>query len=333
MSNELPKSLLEAVRYFADPGACIDFVAGMRWPQGVRCAHCGGERVSYLSTRRIWKCMRRDCHKQFSVKTGTVFAESLIPLDKWMVAVWLVVNCKNGVSSYEIMRDLKVTQKTAWFMLHRVREAMRGDEAHKFGTDGPVESDETFVGPNPRKMHKSRRAKLHAGQSWGMRGDRYVGKTAVHGVLDRELRQVRAKVLRNVKRETIQEAVLSQVAPAARLYTDDSSIYDGLDGRYIHEVVNHAQEYVRGEVSTQGLENFWSLLKRGLRGTYIAVEPFHLDRYLAEQVFRYNNRATKDNPLDDRDRFMLAVSQIAGKRLTYRELTGKVERPDTLLPF
>jgi len=306
---------------------CVDFVAAMRWPQGVTCPHCEGKRVSYLSSRRIWKCMAKTCHKQFSVKTQSVFEDSPIPLDKWLVAVWLVVNCKNGISSYEIARDVKVTQKSAWFMLHRIRLALKDDRKHKFGFGGPVEADEAFIGPNTVKMHKSRRAKIYARD--GFKGG-MVGKTAVQGILDRELRQVRAKVLPNIKRETLQNTILENVTPFAKLYTDAAMSYDSMSSQYVHKVVNHLQEYVKGEVHTQGIENFWSLLKRGLRGTYVAVEPFHLDAYVDEQVFRFNNRATKDNPLDDADRFVLAVSQIAGKRLTYAELTGKTDQPSSV---
>ena len=319
-NNAFPKSLLQATRYFADPDVCVDFVASMRWPNGAICAHCGGSKVSYLSTRRIWKCMNRDCHKQFSVKTGSVFEDSPLPLDKWLTAVWLVVNCKNGISSYEIMRDLKVTQKSAWFMLHRIRLALREGNWSKLGGQdgGPVEVDETFVGPDPRKMHRGRRLRsieLNGGH----------GKAIVMGMLDRDARKVRAQVVPNVKRETLQEAILDGIEKGSTVYTDGWVGYEKLDAQeYIHETVNHIDEYVRGHVHTQGIDNFWSLLKRGLKGTYVAVEPFHLHRYADEQVFRYNNRATKDNPLNDADRFVLAVSQIAGKRLTYAELTGKV---------
>lgn len=320
-NNDFPKSLLQATRYFADPDVCVDFVASMRWPDGAICAHCGGGKVSYLSTRRIWKCMNRDCHKQFSVKTGSVFEDSPIPLDKWLTAVWLVVNCKNGISSYEIMRDLKVTQKSAWFMLHRIRLALReGNWSKMGGSDGgPVEVDEAFIGPDLRKMHADKRRK----RMTAMNGR---NKTVVMGMLDRDARKVRAKVVPNVQRETLQNEILNSIKDRSTIYTDRAPAYDRLGTleQYIHASVNHVEEYVRGQVHTQGIENFWSLLKRGLKGTYVAVEPFHLDRYLDEQMFRYNNRATKDNPLDDADRFVLAVSQIAGKRLTYAELTGKV---------
>jgi transposase-like protein len=324
MEHDIPKSLFEAIRYFSDVDVCVDFVASLRWLRGVTCPHCDGQKVSYLSTRCIWKCMAKECHKQFSVKTGTIFEDSPIPLDKWLTAVWLIVNCKNGISSYEIARDLEVTQKSAWFMLHRVRYALdKGDWSKMGGSDGgPIEVDETFVGPNPRKMHANKRQERYSALCARP-------KTPVMGMLDRDSRQVRASVVPDVKRETLQNAILEQIEKGSTVYTDRSVGYDNLSVReYIHETVNHVEEYVRGEVHTQGIENFWSLLKRSLRGTYVAVEPFHLDRYVVEQVFRYNNRATKDNPLDDADRFMLAVSQIAGKRLTYAELTGKVGRAE-----
>jgi transposase-like protein len=319
INDKFPKSLLEATRYFADPDVCVDFVASMRWHDGVVCPHCEGRKVSYLSSRRIWKCMAKDCHKQFSVKTQSVFEDSPISLDKWLTAVWLVVNCKNGISSYEIARNVGITQKSAWFVLHRIRLALTNGSWSKLGgpESGPVEVDETFLGPDTYKMHRSRRLR-----SIKLNGSH--GKAAVMGMLDREARQVRAKVIPNVKRETLQSEILKEIEGKSTIYTDASVGYDRLkEMEFVHETVNHVQEYVRGRVHTQSLENFWSLLKRGLTGTYISVEPFHLDRYVTEQVFRYNNRATKDNPLDDADRFMLTISQIAGKRLTYAELTGK----------
>lgn len=247
--------------------------------------------------------------------------DSPLGLDKWMIAMWMLANCKNGISSYELAKVLGVRQNSAWFMLHRIREAMKDNPAFKFGgSGGEVESDETFVGPVPKKMHNSRRIKMHRQDTCQ---SNYVGKTAVFGVLDRDLRQIRAKVVPNTKRETLQDAVLNEVQRGSKVYTDSAVGYDHLAKEFVHEVVNHAQEYVRGQVHTQGLDNFWSMLKRTLRGTYVAVEPFHLDQYLTEQVFRYNNRATKDNPLNDTDRFALLMTQVAGKRLTYAQLTGK----------
>lgn len=318
----MPQTLLDAVRYFADPDVCVDFVAAMRWPGGVECPHCKGKKVSYLSTRRIWKCMNRECHQQFSVKTFSVFEDSPLPLDKWMLAVWLVVNCKNGVSSWEIHRDLHVTQKTAWFMLHRIRLALKRGFWGKMGGEdgGPVEVDEAFIGPKPQKMHRARRLRMKTAENG-------YAKTIVMGMLDRDSRQVRAMVVPDVQRGTLQAAILNNVQKKSKVYTDGATAYDDLNERsakYVHETVNHVDEYVRGQVHTNGIENFWSLLRRSLTGTYVAVEPFHMERYLDEQVYRFNNRATRDNPLNDFDRFALALSQIAWKRLTYAELTGKV---------
>jgi transposase-like protein len=320
---DTPETLQQAMVYFSDPQRTFDTAVQFRWAGGkVTCPRCDGSKHSFIKTRRIWFCY--DCKKQFTVKVGTVMEDSPLGLDKWMIAIWMLTNCKNGMSSYELAKALGIRQNSAWFMLHRIREAMRnGDQTHKFGFGGPVESDETYVGPNPRKMHASRRAKYHAQRGQGMRGDVYVGKTAVHGLLDRELRQVRAQVLKDVKRETLQNIILKNVTPFAKVYTDDAVAYDRLSKSFVHKVVDHSKEYVNGQVHTQGIENFWSLLKRTLRGTYVSVEPFHLDSYLDEQVFRYNNRATKDNPLNDTDRFALAMSQVAGKRLTYAQLTGK----------
>ncbi len=281
------------------------------------CFH-DSEKVAYLDKAKLYFCSTKHPRQKFSLKVGTILEDSPIGLDKWFPAMWLLSNCKNGISSYELAKSVGVTQKSAWFMLHRIRLAMRHGTITKIGGNGPVEVDETFIGPNPRKMHADKR------------DARYKALKArpsipVMGMLDRESRQVRAQVVPNVKRETLQNAILEQIEKGSSVYTDRGVGYDNLATReYIHETVNHLDEYVRGEVHTQGIENFWSLLKRSLRGTYVAVEPYHLDRYVTEQVFRFNNRATKDNPLNDADRFSLAVSQIAGKRLTYAELTGKV---------
>jgi transposase-like protein len=319
MANQV-KTLTDAIRYFSDEQVCIDTVADMKWSNGPVCPKCDGkaDRQHWLKAQKRYQC--RDCGKQYSVKVGTIFEDSAIKLDKWLVAMWMLANCKNGVSSYEIAKAVGVTQKSAWFMLHRIREAMKDTRKHKFGFGGPVESDEAFIGPNPAKMNRKQRQKYAVDRS----KSEMIAKTPVHGMLDRELRQVRASVIPYVKRDVLQKAILDNVTPFAKVYTDEAAAYDGLSRNYIHAVINHSHEYVRGQVHTNGIENFWSLLKRTLRGTYVAVEPFHLDQYLSEQVFRYNNRATKGNPLTDADRFALAVSQMAGKRLTYAELTGKV---------
>jgi len=320
------KTLQGAIAYFSDPQRAFDAAVQFRWPGGnVTCPRCGQAKHSFIKTRRIWFCYI--CQKQFTVKVGTVMEDSPIPLDKWMLAFWLLANCKNGISSYELAKAIGVRQNTAWFMLHRIREAMKDESigAAKIGggSGGAVESDETFIGGDSRKMHGSRRLKLQQIRGEQRRGDVYLGKTAVIGMLDRATRKVRTKVIPNVRRETLQEAILANVAPGSKVYTDSAVTYDGLADEFVHEMVNHAREYVRGQVHTQGIENFWSLLKRTLRGTYVAVEPFHLDRYLDEQVFRFENRATKDNPLNDEDRFAFLMSKVAGKRLTYATLTGK----------
>ena len=315
---DVPKTLTAAIAYYADPQRAFDTAVDLRWPDGkVLCPRCNGAKHSFIKTRRIWFCY--DCKKQFTVKVGTIFEDSPLGLDKWMTAVWLIANCKNGISSYELGKALGIRQNSAWFMLHRIREAMKGGQMFKIGGSegGPVEVDETFVSPNTRKMHANKRLKLKTAEHAG-------SKTIVMGMLDRESRQVRAKVVPNVKRETLQNEILNQIEGGSTVYTDGWFGYDNLAAReYLHETVNHLEEYVRGNVHTQGIENFWSLLKRTLRGTYVAVEPYHLDAYVTEQVFRFNNRSTKDNPLNDADRFALVMSQVGGKRLTYARLTGK----------
>ncbi|MFZ3264181.1 MAG: IS1595 family transposase [Terriglobales bacterium] len=319
-----PKTLQQAIQYFSDEQICIDAVAAMRWPDGPRCPDCLGADAKnpyYLKTQKRWKC--RNCRRQFSVKVETIFEDSPIPLQKWLPALWMLISCKNGISSHEIHRHLGVSQKSAWFMLHRLRLALKtGAMGTKLGGPecGGVEVDETFIGGKLKNMHRDRRERF-AAQSGHTGGP--TGKAIVMGMLDRDERKVRASVVPNVKRETLQNEVLTNVKFGSPVYSDNAVPYDKLHSRYVHEVVNHAETYVNGRVHTNGLENFWSLLKRGLKGTYVAVEPFHLDRYIDEQVFRFNNRATKDNPLNDSDRFLLALSQVAGKRLTFAELTGK----------
>ncbi len=307
-----PKTLQQAIRHFSDEQVCIDTIAALRWPSGPVCPKCGSTEHYYLATQKRWKCKK--CSKQFSVKVGTIFEDSPISLDKWLVALWMLVNCKNGISSYEVARDLGITQKSAWFVLHRLRLALHDKTFGKLG--GEVEADETYIGGAARFMHADRKKRMICGKTG------WVGKTAVMGVLERK-GKVRASVVPDVYRSTLQGAVRKHVAPGSQVFTDASSGYTGLEAEYIHNVIDHAEAYVKGNVHTNGLENFWSLLKRGLKGTYISAEPFHLFRYLDEQSFRFNNRATKDNFVSDADRFQLALSQVAGKRLTFAEVTGK----------
>jgi transposase-like protein len=252
----------------------------------------------------MWKCL--DCKKQFSVKVGTIFEDSPISLDKWLCAMWMLANCKNGVSSYEIARDLKVTQKTAWFMMHRIRYAQHQGSINKM--TGTVEADETFIGGKARFMHKSKRKqKIHG------RGPE--GKAIVFGLLERETGKVRTSVVDTRRKQHIHKEIRESVTPGAELNTDALKSYDDLD-EYTHSVIDHAEAYVDGTVHTNRLENFWSLLKRAIKGTYVSVEPFQLFRYLDEESFRYNERKQTDG-----ERFQQVLGSVAGKRLTWNFLT------------
>lgn len=307
---ETPKTLLEAVKFFSDKENCRQFMISVRWADGVvRCPSCGSEGVTYLAKANVYKCKTVHPKQKFSLKVGTVFEDSPIGLEKWLPASWLLSNCKNGISSYELHRALGVTQKTAWFMLHRIRIAMT-DTTGKIGGNGPVECDETFVGGKVINMHKSKRPKV-ATQGGG-------NKAIVLGMLERGGR-VKAQVIASRHKPNLSPAMTANVEAGSHIITDEFTTYGFLDTPYKRDVVNHAIEYVNGHVHTNGIENFWSLLKRGLKGTYISVEPFHLDAYVSEQVFRYNNR--KDS--DDSTRFTSCLMGIQGKRLTYSEITGR----------
>ncbi len=303
-----PKTLLEAVRYFSDLDVATEHIARTRWPDGPVCPACGtlDKKHYYLKTRRLWKC--RACKKQFSVKVGTIFEDSPIGLDKWLPAMWMLANSKNGVSSHEMARTLGITQKSAWFVLHRLRLAMHRGSFEKLS--GEVEADETFIGGKARNMHKKKREEK-------IRGRGASGKIAVMGLLERH-GEVRTKVVPDTKKRTLHVEVRENVEPGSELFTDALKSYEGLDPEYIHQVIDHAEKYAEGNVHVNGLENFWSLLKRCFHGTYVSVEPFHLFRYLDEQAFRFNEREGKDA-----DRFGEALGSVAGRRLTYSELTGK----------
>jgi transposase-like protein len=317
MENEVktPKTLQEAIVFFSDPDRALAFAMMLRWPDGiVICPRCGHNEHSFLSTRRIWFC--KGCKKQFTIKVGTIFEDSPLGMDKWMTAVWLVANCKNGVSSYEIARDLGITQKSAWFMMHRVRNAMQSGSFSKLS--GEIEADETFIGGKARNMHVSKR-QLRITGTGGK------DKTPVMGILQRG-GEVRTKVISSRKKKELQAEVKKHVEAGSALYTDALMSYEGLATDYAHQVVDHAVQYVNGRVHTNGLENFWSLFKRGIGGTYVSVEPFHLFRYLDEQMFRYNNR----KEMNDADRFQAVMGNVAGRRLTWKELTGKTVSPTCL---
>ena len=309
--NSTPDTLLGAITYFADVETSIAFVAALRWPDGVVCPNCDSDACYRLSTRALWKC--RSCKKQFSVKVGSIFEDSPIGLDKWLPALWMLVNCKNGVSSYEIARDIGVTQKSAWFMLHRLRLAVHHKSFEKIC--GHVEIDETYIGGKARNMHKGKRERV-------IKGTGGKGKVAVMGLLERHSKNghstVRVSVVSDNRKATLQAKVRENVRGRANIYTDELLSYDGLGDNYAHNVINHAEAYVDGQIHTNGCENFWSLLKRALKGTYVSVEPFHLFRYLDEQAYRFNNRKMTDGA-----RFLEAAASVFGKRLTFAALTGK----------
>lgn len=310
MEPKEPDTLQEAVLYFSDPNNCREYLVAHRWPKGVTCPRCGSQNVLFQPKYNRWQCGSKHPLRQFTAKTGTIFEDSPLGLDKWLVAMWQVVNCRNGVSSYEVHRAIGVTQKTAWFMDHRIRLAL--GMVHVDKLSGEVEADETFIGGKARNMHVSKRERRITGT-----GPK--DKTAVMGVLERG-GEVRTSVVPNRKKKALQAEVRKHVEAGSALYTDALLSYDGLAQEYAHGVIDHAEKYVDGRVHTNGLENFWSLLKRSINGTYISVEPFHLFRYLDEQAYRFNHRK-----LTDAERFSIAVDGIVGKRVMYKELTGKTE--------
>lgn len=305
-----PQTLLEAVRHFSDLDVCHNYMIGVKWPNGIACPKCSGTEIGRIATRRMLKC--RACGKQFGVKVGTIFEDSPLGLDKWFVAVWCIANAKNGISSCELARALGVRQPSAWFMLHRIRAAMETGSFRKM--DGTVESDETFVGGKAANMHAKRRAKVITGRG-------AVGKAIVHGLLERgvngEPSQVRASVVLDTEAATLVPAVGANVEPGATVYTDAHAAYQSLSRRWMHDVIDHSIAFVRGAVHTNGIENFWSLLKRTIKGSYVHVSPWQLARYVEEQVFRFNERLK-----NDAERFRIVMLAVVGKRLTYRQLAG-----------
>ena len=320
-----PKTLMEAVRYFADPVRTHEMAVRLRWPEGVHCPVCGSVEVKFfwasnknrktgaITPRPLFECKEKHAKRQFTVKTGSIFEDSALPLDKWFVAIWAVANCKNGISSYELARATGVSQKSAWFMLHRIRVAMDAGGLGKMG--GTVEADETYVGGLAKNMHAKERKHRIIGRGAGDH------KMPVMGILQRTdgtiPSRVVARVIKNATAKRVQGIVREHVEPGSALMTDAASAYLGLSADYIHESVNHADEYVRGNVHSNGIENFWSLLKRTVKGTYFSVDPMHLQAYVGEQVFRFNER--KDNDLG---RFRSVLGSVSGKRLTWKDLTN-----------
>lgn len=318
-----PTTLQEAVVYFSSPDNCREYMVPRRWPNGVLCPTCGSAKVRFQPQHNRWQCSNRHPRRQFTLKTGTVMEDSPLGLDRWMPAIWLVASNRNGISSWELHRALGVTQKTAWFMLHRVRLAMQ-DDLTGGNLSGEVEVDETFIGGKARFMHKDRKERVQKdGRNTG-------GKTAVLGILERGGR-IRASVVPDRTKGSIQPLISGAVEPGSQIYSDEHGDNWRME-EYTHGIVNHLQQYVDGNVHCNGVENFWSLLKRTIGGTYVSVEPFHLFRYVDEQAFRFNNRL----PMSDADRFSFLVRKVVGKRLTYAELTGKTEagtRSEEEVPF
>jgi transposase-like protein len=303
-----PETLLEAIQYFSNPENALKLFVEVRWPRGVICPQCGSKDVTFLANAKVWKCKTVHPRQKFSAKVGTVFEDSPIGLDKWLPAMWLASNCKNGISSYELHRALGVTQKTAWFMLQRIRLAMQTGSVSKMS--GTCEADETYIGAKARYLHKDKRTGVgHAG----------LRKTAVQGILERttpdKSSRVTLKVVPNTRRPELCGNVRDYVEKGSTVCTDALMSYDDLESDYDRQVIDHAISYAEGHVHTNGLENFWSLLKRALHGTYVNVEPFHLFRYLDEQAFRFNER--KD---DDQGRFIKALRGVVGKGLKYAKL-------------
>jgi transposase-like protein len=306
----MPKTLLDAVKFFADPVNCREYMVSQRWPDGVKCPQCGSKAVYFDASRNGWECKTRHPKRKFTLKTGTIFEDSPLGLDKWLPCVWMIVNAKNGVSSHEIARSIGVTQKTAWFMLQRIRLAMQDETGGGGKLGGDVEVDETYIGGKARNMHQDRRERTKAG--------RWHGKTAVMGLLERNTdgrSKVRTRVVPNARRSQLLPVIKQNVELGSNLYSDAHGAYTSMNHMFVHQFIDHAQAYVRENVHTNGLENYWSLLKRALSGTYVAVEPFHLFRYLDEQAFRFNHRV-----LNDAQRFALAITGIVGKRLTYSDV-------------
>jgi transposase-like protein len=325
-----PKTLREAILFFADYENCRKAMEAIRWPDGiVRCPTCGSDKVTYLAKARVWKCYGDHPRAKFSLKVGTIFEDSAIGLEKWLPALWLLVNCKNGISSYELARALGVTQKTAWFMLGRLRMALHiEDDRTKF--TGHIEADETYIGGKARNMHPAKRKRITGGRYNALKGRSHAGKVAVFGLLARHdaesgHSQIRTYLVPNVRRHHLDNSVRRHVEPGsdATIYTDALPSYNHLNTSFEHKVIDHAEAYVDGMIHTNSLENFWALLKRAIRGTYVSIEPFHLFRYLDEQTHRFNTRK-----LSDAARFAMSLKGILNKRLTYTALTGS-ELPQT----
>jgi transposase-like protein len=311
----IPKTLHEALKHFANPDVAHNFMVSLRWPDGVTCPNCEGKEHSYISTRRTWAC--KGCKTRFTVKKGSIMEDSPLSIELWLAAMWLISGAKNGISSCEIARSLGICQKSAWFLLHRIRHVMSTGSMDAFV--GEIEVDETFIGGLEKNKHSDKKLKAGRGS---------VGKDIVMGILERATNgqpasQIRTKVFPDTGRETLHAEIKASVAKGSTVYTDAHRGYRGMPDGWEHQWVDHAVSYVEGNVHTNGCENFWSLFDRMLHGTYTHIDPQHLQAYADEMCYRFNNRKGVDG-----ERFAVVAASTPGKRLTFKQLT---ERGLTLL--
>lgn len=332
MASDFPDTLIECVLRYSDEQSAYDMVKAMRWGEGVICPFCEGERHYAIPKRQRWECAA--CHKQFSLKTRTIFEGSFMPFGKWLVLFWMIANSKNGVSSHEAARTLGVQQRTAWFMLHRIRYALKAGTIEKM--DGTVEVDETYLGQKAKTMHLAKKKEKITGSGTA-------DKTPVLGVLERgngtkdengKVRRPKDRIYSQVSTQKIERTdsgaveafIEGKVQKGAEVFTDAHKAYRGLPNKgYIHGFIDHAKTYKDGRICTNGIENVWGLLDRMMHGTYVFCLPHHLNKYLAELDFRFNHRAGTDL-----SRFLQALTMIAGKRLKYTDLTGTFDTLDAV---